>query len=209
MNKRIFMALCCVTPLVFTSAAMAADGPYVSANLGLAMLSDSDVTDSTVPGIDMELSYDSGWTIGGAAGYRFSNFRVEGALAYQANDIDETSAFGFSVDSSGDVAGTVFLVNGYYDFVNSSPFTPFISAGLGYANVEINDYTIPGSGIPAYNDDDSVFGYQLGIGVGYSVNENVVLDLSYRYFATEDLEFDTTEVEVASHNFMVGIRYNF
>lgn len=209
MKTRIITALCCVTPLVFTSAAMAADGPYVSANLGLAMLSDSDITDSTVPGIDMELSFDSGWTIGAAAGYRFSNFRVEGELAYQANDIDETSAFGFSVDSSGDVAGTAFMVNGYYDFVNSSPFTPFISAGLGYANVEINDYTIPGSGIPAYNDDDSVFGYQLGIGVGYSVNENVVLDLRYRYFATEDLEFDTTEVEVNSHNFMVGVRYNF
>ncbi|MHB8808672.1 MAG: outer membrane protein [Desulfobulbaceae bacterium] len=209
MKRRILISLFVLAPFFFATGANSADGPYVSVNAGVAVLSDSDVTDSTAPGIDLELSYDPGWAIGAAVGYRFSNFRVEGEVAYQENDIDESSAFGISIDSSGDVNGTAFLVNGYYDFINTSAFTPFITAGLGYANVEINDYGIPGSGLGRYSDDDSVFAYQVGVGVGYAVNENVTIDAWYRYFATEDPEFDTAEVEVSSHNFLVGARFSF
>lgn len=209
MRKIIFITLCCLTPLFFSATAHSAEGPYLSANLGIAALSDSDITDSTFPGIDMELSYDTGWAFGAAVGYGFSNFRVEGEVSYQSNDIDETSALGISIDSSGDVSGTALLVNGYYDFANSSAFTPFISAGLGYATVDINDYDVTGAGLLDYSDDDSVFAYQLGVGIGYAVNENVTIDIRYRYFAAEDAEFDTTEVELSSHNLLVGIRYNF
>lgn len=209
MKKRIIIALCCLTPLLFSATANSAEGPYLSANFGIAFPNDSDITDSTLPGINMELSYDTGWIIGAAAGYGFRNFRVEGELSYESNDIDKTSVLGVSFDSTGDVSCTALLVNGYYDFVNSSAFTPFISAGVGYATIDVNDYNITGAGLPNYNDDDSVFAYQLGVGIGYAVNENVTIDFRYRYFATEDAEFDTTEVESSSHNFLLGIRYYF
>lgn len=209
MKKRICITLCCLAPVLFTTAALGADGPYVSANVGVAVLSDSDLTDATLPGVELELSYDAGWAAGAALGYRFGSFRVEGELTYQENDIDETTGFGVGIESSGDVNTTAFLVNGYYDFTNSSAFTPFITAGLGYANVEINDYTLTGSGLSGFSDDDSVFAYQVGVGVGYSVTENVIIDARYRYFATEDPEFDTTEAEGDSHNFLLGVRFCF
>jgi len=197
----------CVLAVFFTAQAYSADGPYLSANLGLAALSDSDITN---PGEESEeLSYDTGWTLGAAVGYRFNNVRVEGELSYQKNDADQLSQMGDISDMKGDATSTALLVNGYYDFANESAFTPYISAGLGYAKVETNDMNVVGSSGSDFNEDDGVFAYQVGAGVGYAVNENVTLDLKYRYFATEDAELDTSEVEFASHNFLVGIRYNF
>jgi len=208
MKKYLISSLCCVVPVFWVGTVYAADGPYLSANVGLAMLSDSDVTDPAIP-VAIELSYDTGWKLGAALGYRLSNFRVEGEVSYQKNDIDETKVMGMSFDSTGDVSGVALLVNGYYDFTNSTAFTPYISAGLGYAKVEVNDYNIVGSNISDSNEDDSVFAYQFGAGVGYSVNENVTIDLKYRYFSTSDPKFDTLEVEVASHDIILGLRYNF
>ena len=93
--------------------------------------------------------------------------------------------------------------------LNNSAFTPYLSAGLGFAKVEVNDLNVPGSGLPNSNDDDTVFAYQVGVGVGYAVNEKVTIDAKYRYFATSDHEFDTREAEFASHNFFFGVRVNF
>jgi outer membrane autotransporter protein len=209
MKKKLLAVLCCAAALLFLNTAHAADGPYVGFNVGAAMLTDSDVTDSEAPGDAIELSYDNGWTMGAAVGYRLNNFRVEGEISYQKNDIDETSAMGFSMDSSGDVSGLSFLVNGYYDFANQTAFTPFLSAGLGYARVEVNDYNLAGSGFADFNEDDSVFAYQFGAGVGYAVNESITIDLKYRYFTTSDPDFDGSEAEIASHNILLGLRYSF
>ena len=206
MKRTLLITLCCIIAVFFTTQAYSADGPYLSANLGLAAMSDSDVTES---GETIELSYDTGWTLGAAVGYRFNNVRVEGELSYQKNDFDQVSAMGVSLDASGDGSVTALLVNGYYDFANESAFTPYISAGLGYAKVEANDLNFVGSGMADFSDDDSVFAYQAGLGVGYAVNENVTIDVKYRYFATEDAEFDTAKAEFSSHNFLLGVRYNF
>jgi opacity protein-like surface antigen len=116
---------------------------------------------------------------------------------------------GVDVDLTGDVTSLSLLMNGYYGFVNNSAFTPYLSAGLGFAKVEVNDFNVPGSGLPDSNDDDTVFAYQVGVGVGCAVNEKVTIDVKYRYFATSDPEFDTTEAEFASHNFLFGVRVNF
>lgn len=208
MKKNLLFALCCVLPVFFLGTAFSADGPYLSANIGAAMLSDSDFSGSRFPGT-AELGYDPGWAFGAAFGYGFTNFRFEGEVSHQENDIDETSARGFTLDSDGTVTGEALLLNGYYDFTNQTAFTPYISAGFGYAIVEIEDYNIAGSGVGDYSDDDSVFAYQLGFGVGYGVNENVTIDFKYRYFATSDPEFETSEGEFQSHNILLGIRYNF
>jgi opacity protein-like surface antigen len=98
-------------------------------------------------------------------------------------------------------------VNGYYDFTNSSQLTPYISAGIGVAQVEVNDLAV--LGIPVGSEDDTVFAYQLGVGVGYSVTDAITLDMKYRYFATADPDFDGIDGECASHNVYLGLRYNF
>jgi len=103
--------------------------------------------------------------------------------------------------------------SGYYDFQNSSAITPYITAGLGIAKVkaslslevEIDEETYSVS----VSDSDTVFAYQFGAGLEYAINKDVSLDARYRYFATSDPSFETTEAEFASHNLMLGARFKF
>ncbi len=210
MKKNKLIVFCCLVSIFFPAIVFGANGLYLGANFGVVLLDDSDVTDSTMPfDMGMEFSFDPGWTIGAAVGYQINNFRVEGEISYEQCDVDQTTALGVSFDSTGDVTGTAFMLNGYYDFKNESAFIPYVGAGLGYANVEINDYNIPGSGVADYSADDSVFAYQFGVGIGYAINEKVTLDLKYRYFATDDPEFDTSEVEISGQKICLGVKYNF
>ena len=60
-----------------------------------------------------------------------------------------------------------------------------------------------------YEDDDTVFAYQVGAGVAYSINKNMILDLKYRFFATEDPNLYGSKAEFKSHNIYFGFRYTF
>jgi opacity protein-like surface antigen len=194
--------------MVFSFSTIAyAEGLYFSGNIGAAMLADADITE---PGFNAELGSDTGVALGIALGYAYSNnIRAEIEFAYQTNDADTLEAFGVGLNATGDTTSSAGLLNCYYDFVNDSSFIPFITAGIGYAKVELNDFNLSGSGMPNSNEDDEVFAYQVGAGVGYVVSEKIILDFKYRYFGTDDPEFDVTEVEYASHNFYVGIRAFF
>ncbi len=210
MKKTILLAVCCVTMLSLSTMSYSAEGPYVSGNLGLTIPSDSNMTDSTLPGITIDVKSDTGLALGAAAGYDFgNNIRVEGEVAYQKNDVDKASMLGIDFGLTGNISSLAFLLNGYYDFANDTAFTPFVSAGLGVAKVKANDLNVAGLGIPSANADDTVFAYQVGAGVGYAVNKKVSVDVTYRYFATSNPDFDTTNAEYSSNNFYVGIRDNF
>ena len=209
MKKNLLIIFVCVLSFFFSAPVYSAEGLYMSGNIGFAMASDSDLTDSTVPGTTVNTEFDTGLTLGAALGYDFNRFRVEGEISYQTNDVDKIGAQGVFFDATGDATALSFLINGYYDFVNRSAFTPYISAGLGFAQVEFNNLNISGLGFSGSNDEDTVFAYQIGFGVGYAVTEKVVIDVKYRYFGTEDSEYDTTEAEFASNNFLFGMRVNF
>ena len=209
MKKNLLIIFVILLTLFLTAPVYGAEGLYVSGYFGFAMASDSDLTDSTVPGVTVNTEFDTGPALGAALGYDFNKFRVEGEISYQKNDVDKIGALGVFFDATGDATAISFLINGYFDFVNSSAFTPYISAGLGYAQVEFNDLNISGSGFPGSSDEDTVFAYQIGIGLGYAVSEKVTIDVKYRYFGTEDSEYDTTKAEFASNNVLFGIRVNF
>jgi hypothetical protein len=99
MKKNIFMITGCAMLLSISSIAYSAEGPYVSGNLGISTPSNSDLTDSTVPGITMDVESDSGLALGTAVGYGFANsIRIEGEIAYQKNDLDKASLLGVDVN---------------------------------------------------------------------------------------------------------------
>lgn len=202
MKKSILIAACAI-PFVICSTALAE--VYVSGNIGLAMLNDSD-TDFFYSGYPVTVTFesDSGLALGLAVGYAFKNSRIEVEYAYQQNDLEEVEAsiFGFSASEKigGETNSNSFLLNGYYDFKNTSSFTPFLSGGIGLSKVEVD------SGGSA---DDTVFAYQLGGGVAYAITDKFLIDLKYRYFATDDPELDGFEIEYSSHNFYLGGRFSF
>lgn len=114
------------------------------------------------------------------------------------------------------------MLNAYYDFKNSSKFTPYVSAGAGVTRIK-NKQTFN----PEFIEDDSSlsdtsnnFTWAAGVGVAYQVTKNVALDLGYRYVDAGDIEFNNNNVieeginlkstaDLVSHDYTLGIRYNF
>jgi len=174
-------------------------------------------------GASVEFEYDTGLALDLAIGYKFGPVRVEGELGYQKNDVDALKvtipALGsVSVGTSGlpfsiDLKTTSLLLNGYFDFNNRSAFTPYLTAGLGVANLELTASASIDNINLNVSDDVYVFAYQIGAGIEYAINQNVSLDARYRYFATADPSYDdfdsNVDVEFASHNLMLGARFTF
>lgn len=89
------------------------------------------------------------------------------------------------------------MVNGYYDFATGTPFTPFVTLGLGWAHTKFD----------ASDESTSFnkFAYSAGFGSAYTINSDLSVDLSYR-FLDAGKEGD---VKVFHHNIGAGLTYNF
>ncbi|MEC9486562.1 MAG: outer membrane protein [Prosthecochloris sp.] len=188
--------------LVSASFAQAAANPYVSASAGLGILTNSDGEIGDTEYNDV-FDYKSGFVVNGALGLDGDMYRVEGAVGYQVNDIDKHLEEEVPDDADAEVSILSFMANGYVDLeMDSAPVTPYVMAGLGIASV---DFDVDGN-----SEDESVFAYQFGAGVGIQATPNVMVDLGYRYFATSDVEIpahdDSAELDIDSHNFMAGVR---
>ncbi len=206
MMKKISFIPLLILLLTFSLNVYAGEGFYMGANIGLSMSGDMEMTENLYFGSnnpqDVELECNSGIALGAAAGYDFGSARIEGELAYQQNDIDKIKAVNQEDEVSGDVSSFALFINGYYDFHNSSKFTPFITAGLGFAKVEIED--------TSDNDNDTLFAYHIGAGIGYALTEKVTIESKYRYFATSNFEFENEgEFENNRHNLLFGVRVDF
>ena len=207
--RKIGVGIALLLVMVLSAAPAMAKGPYFGGQAGVVFLSDADISDPT--GATATAEFDTGWGLGLVGGYAYDMFRLEGELFYKTNGFDKITDVG-SVSADGDATALGLMLNAYYDIKTSTPFTPFIGAGLGVAKVSVKDLKV--AGITVADDDDVVFAYQLIAGVGYSVSNAVTVDLAYKYFATADPSFEDVtgsafDAEYHSHNIMVGLRYNF
>jgi opacity protein-like surface antigen len=122
----------------------------------------------------------------------------------------------------GDLTTWSFMFNVWYDFdFGDSPLHPFIGGGIGFAHANL-DYKVTATGIPnpyslfgtsfAYRGNgeasDWGFAYQIGAGLGYDLGNGMMLSAQYRYFNTGAMDLslaDQIEVNLESHNFLVGL----
>lgn len=207
---RIFSCLALVTMLAAWAPAWAAGNFYATLSGGVAIMPDPEITDTTLPGVTGEVGTEPGFSLSGAIGYRYDKrFRGEIELAYRENDIDRLSITAFGLAASGSASGDVSsfsgMVNGYWDIAIDAPVKPYVGAGVGISEVEA-ELTVGGT---TAKSDDTVFAYQFMGGVIYEVSPTVDIHLGYRYFATADPEFSTTESEYETHNVEVGVTYKF
>ena len=187
-----------VSVLSFASSALAIEGMYVAGNVGAVMLSDSET--NTIFG---KVGFDTGYGITAAVGRKVEYVRMEGEFNYRVSDIEKWG----SDSASGDVKTFGFMLNTYFDINTNTSFTPFIGGGIGVANV---DAEIENAALgQKISDDETVFAYQGIVGVAFAINKNSSIDLSYRYYATSDPDFDGVDGEYKGNNLMLGIRYSF
>ena len=80
---------------------------------------------------------------------------------------------------------------------------------------------LPPGAVPELSGTDTVFAYKVGGGVGYELTNHVTLQVSYRFFKTNQLEFTgrnslsnvvntvSATTDMQGHLFEVGVRYRF
>ncbi len=148
---------------------------------------------------------------------------------YQSNDLNKfiyqssgsLPSNAFSASLKGERERTAFLLNTYYDFKNSTPFTPYLTAGVGGYHLRIKSSRFN----PRPSRENSLdFAWQVGAGLNYRLNDRISFDLKYRYFSGADSEVtfpsltsvigqptrDIVELhEVGDHQVMAGIRVGF
>lgn len=173
---------------------------------------------------------DTGFASSIALGYHLTEqFRLEGEAVYQTNDLNKftfsTSSFVsknlFSAALQGERERTAFLLNAYYDFKNTSAFTPYFTAGIGGYHLRIKSSRF--NPRPS-RENDLDFAWQVGAGLNYRLNDTISFDLKYRYFSGSDAEVtfpissgisgqpasEITELhEVGDHQVLAGIRIGF
>ena len=237
MKKAISLLAVFLVAVMWAAPGFSAD-KYVSGNIGISWMSDTEVDDiigylPEYQGIsDAELGFGSGLTLLGALGCDYGDYRVEGELGYQSNDVDELTANVYcrqgeadlDIDLEGDVTILSLLMNGYYDIHLGGGVELSPTVGVGVAQVSMDDVSVnsatltcpDGDSSPVdLGDDESLdinevtFAYQAGIGVGIPVADNIMLDARYRYFATTDFTILVANTNLESHSGLLGLRVMF
>lgn len=207
MKKVLVCGVVMLSSLALSSSCFA--GAYFAGNIGIVAVEDAGITDPllTAEGLsNVEASFDNGVGLSLAAGSTITDvIRAEAEFSYRKNDLDSISAtyLGTSatIPVNGEVESMTLMGNVFADIKTNSIVTPFVGLGVGYSRVDME--------LEGESEDDMVFAYQLILGTGFKINDATTIDVSYRYFATADPDFDGTEAEYATHNFMAGVRINF
>jgi len=148
-------------------------GIYIRGDIGASYLNWSGATSNWA------------WVGDGGIGYQFDqNLRAD--ITY-----NRTGDYGLT---GGGVSSSMLLGTVYYDFANSSAFTPYIGAGVGYGW----EY---GHGVAA-----DVNGVAIGLtaGVAYNITNNLALDVGYRFHDILNSTQSTQE-----HQLAAGVRFKF
>lgn len=116
------------------------------------------------------------------------------------------------------------MFNNYYDFKNQTSFTPYISIGLGLARVDYNRvlsttiYTPTDVLNSSKTSTINNFAWALGAGTQYTINNNLALDVSYRFLDAGKYQIsetdlagnkDKTKTNIRTHDIMLGLVYRF
>ncbi|MEE9316680.1 MAG: outer membrane beta-barrel protein [Rhodospirillales bacterium] len=222
MKRILGFGLLAMSLMAYASAANAQW--YFSGNAGVTSLEDASVTDTFTGGnITGEVEFDNGFGLSGAVGHTWGPIRLEGELSYRQNDLDQIDVQTLNIAGvvftglgtaslGGDTSSFGFMANGYYDFNPGGNWVPFVMAGIGGANLNIDITSVAGAAV-TYDESDTVLAYQVGAGLGYNIQPGTMVTLSYRFFGTSDPTFDDgvdkIESEYQSHNIWAGINVQF
>ena len=172
---------------------------YLSGNFGAVAVNKTTVQFGSLSG---DASFKAGSVFTGAFGsdVDFHNSgRVELEFAQRFSEIDEVAPAKF------DVTALSVMFNAYHDYKTNYAISPFVGLGLGIAELEAEVNYLGAVG----KADDLVFAYQVMVGVGYEVFDNLFLDAQYRFFGTGRPDFQGVKADYRTNNFLAGIRYRF
>jgi opacity protein-like surface antigen len=190
--------------------------------------------------------FGSGGFAGAGIGYQFNNwFRADVTGEYRfstgvrAHDRDSWIGGGGRVSSTegyqGDYSAAVVMLNGYFDLGTWYGITPFVGAGVGWAENYLHgfetstqnvylDHADWNNGVSGGTIRDAHKGnlaWALHAGLGYDVTPNLKLEIAYRYLNLGDAKTGIVDCfcgithpgykvkELESHDIKIGMRWMF
>lgn len=214
------------------------DGWYLRGDIGMSNQKLKEIHDpqmDTAPGFAWldKGGFDSAPIWGLGVGYQFNDwFRADvtgeyrGKASFTALD-RYTDQFGNNQTNNYTAKKSewLFLANAYLDLGTWWCITPFIGAGVGFANVNISHYkdtNSNGGGGFAEEGSETNFAWALHAGLAYKVTPNFTVEMAYRYLSLGDgltpdvirndgantVVNQVTFKDITSHDLKFGVRWN-
>ncbi len=233
MNSKFLMIATAFSVLVAGSPALAQEmnksgttkygNSYVRIDAGTMWVRDIDFNSAmSAHGVSTtaggNYSFDMGFTVGGAVGYRFSKrMRAELEMNYGSADFDSINGtmtvtsgganrnVSGSLAVSGDVTQMGGMANVIFDIGTDDKFVPYIGGGLGFFNVKSKISKI-GSLAVTGEETDTYLAANMTVGGDYRLKDKVSIGGRYRYLwvnsQKEGLE------DMASHALMATVTFD-
>ena len=159
---------------------------YVKADVGGNLTQDTTLNEFFGPvAPNTKVKFDPGFRAGVTGGYQLTDwFAPEVEVGFLENQIDSITG----VDHIHDAwfGNVPFLINGRLQYPNSSGFTPYIGAGVGFSEAMIDVQHLDLGGTSLHGSmADTVFAWQAFAGLRYRINDQMGLSLEYHYFAAD------------------------
>lgn len=114
---------------------------------------------------------------------------------------------------------STLMVNAYYDYNFSDNLIPYVGFGVGYAHIKTSGSVFMPISVwntsysDAVKDTEDNFAWNLSVGAGYKVTENITADLGYKYTNYGDIKANnptgSSKYNLDSHEVSAGVRYSF
>ena len=205
------------------ASAAETSGIYLSGKIGDSIIRNHDINYDFAGNHSKSADKTRGVFGGGVAvGYDFYSqyqfpMRVEIESMFRGKSKSVGQADDGSVSTRNKVRLDTYMLNGYYDFHNQSDFTPYITAGLGVADVKLNNEFSSADTNGSMSGSKTNFAWDVGVGVKYSLTENIAIDASYKYIdggkadisRSYDGESYRSKIKASSNDLMIGASYTF
>jgi outer membrane protein OmpA-like peptidoglycan-associated protein len=192
----IAAAAAAVIALPATSQAQGqASGFYIGAEGGLSwLLNTTVISNTTTSGGSLnavQVTPQTGWMVGGVIGYDFVGPRVEIEAIFRQGsaNVSVVGAGSFSDQ----ISQVGVLANVLYDFLPSSPVTPYVGVGAGLGFVTAS----------------TVFAYQGIVGVAWNADQNFRVSLDGRYYGTTNPTLNGVSWTNNNFSVMLGVQFKF
>ncbi|MGC6455587.1 MAG: outer membrane protein [Coraliomargaritaceae bacterium] len=174
--------------LSLATTALATANPYAKFSFGyLEPLSEGsseeDFENTWIPSIEFGVTLEESpeWSVGFEYSYYYTDYSDSDTLSAYDPDLQGT----YSLKEEIEVHRFIFVLN--YEHEIDDQFTFLLSGGLGISMVEqTGAITSPVINV-SESDDDTSLAYQLGVGLGYDVNESIQLSGRARYLGADEL----------------------
>lgn len=164
------------------------------------------VPPTTPPGFPNSLKGETAFTGELGAGYDFGGFRIEATVGQSSANVKTAELADKDNVAEGKVKALNVGVAGYVDFNPSGPINPFLGAGIGMAQVDldISRFAKPTTPVtpperrPGTHLDGSewAFRWHVDAGLAYQMGRNTAIEITGRYARTSATEFKGKTITV-------------